>query len=224
MDSVQSPISQGQEFDESRELIMVEQGCGDMLLSVSDGISVLTVSYDEDTQILHYDCGDFHLEFGVNYVREYTSSDELEFWLENTEDLPKRTEVYVFNGKTIRIDVEEDVPTEDNIRTFLDFYESDPQLNTLEANKDGEKIFELLEKAEPQLLQLWEEIDPEGYLLRAVDDRDMLGRPKWADYMCGGAALCVSIKCWYGGLANPVCATCASVVSVCLVMDMFDLW
>ena len=224
VDNVQSPINEKQKIDESRELIVIEEGKGNILLSISEGISVLTVSYDPDAQILCYDCGDFHLEFGVNYVREYTSYDELEFWLENTENLPQRTEVYVYNGEMIRINVQDNQPTEENFQEFLGFYESNPKINTLEANHDGEILFELLEKAEPQLIQMWEERDPEGYLQFENDDRDMLGRPKWGDYMCNGAALCVSIKCWYGGLANPVCATCASVVSVCLVMDILGLW
>lgn len=222
--SIKSPASEKQPVDEVSEKIVVEEGEGDELLSINDGKSVLNVSFDSNTRILHYRCGDYHLEFGYNYVREYTSSDELIFWLENTENFPQRTEVYVYNGRMVKIDVMDMEPSAKNIQDFLGFYESDPYINTLEASRGGEQLFELLEKAGPQLLQIWQERDPEGYLLSVNEDRDMLGRPVWGDYTCGGAFLCVSSKCWFGGLANPVCLVCTAAVSACIVMDMFGLW
>jgi hypothetical protein len=52
-------------------------------------------------------------------------------------------------------------------------------------------------------------------------------RPSWWDAMCIGCKACVAIKCWFGALANPVCAACAGCTAGCYIVEfivkVFDL-
>ena len=119
------------------------------------------------------------------------------------------------------IDVQDGQPTEEDFKKFLRFYESDPNQNTLEQNTDGNKMALLIERAEPEMLTLWQERDPEGYLSYMLGENDrqmMLTQYKWIDLGCGYATLCALVKCLFGGLANSVCLFCTTVSVLCAIV------
>lgn len=190
---------------------------------ITDGRDEVNISCDSNAGIIHFECGGFHVEFASDYIREYTNHDELIIQFEEA-DFPQRTEVYTYNGVEFRIDIQDGRPTEEDRRQFLSYYKSDPNQNTLEYNPDGEKMAELLEKAEPKLLAIWRERNPDGYIRfiqNQQDDRPMLGRRyKVIDYGCAGAGLCGSIKCFFGGPANSLCLFCATVSAMCAMMEI----
>ena len=198
-------------------------------MSVSDAAGrELSIRLDTASRVQYLDCGDFHIQGGPGFFFECTSRDFLAI---EFEDLGggRRLERYNFNGRTLDLEIAGE-PTEAQYQQFLDFYETDPALNSLEDNPDGAAMADLLENAGPLLLAAWQERDPEGceeYL--STYDKDtglppLQMRPKWADLSCGAAAACAAVKCMFGGAANYGCVVCTAVKVVCAIMDMFRWW
>lgn len=122
------------------------------------------------------------------------------------------------------IDVQDGRPTEEDLHEFLSFYNSDPDQNTLEQNSDGEKMAILIEKAEPKMLAIWQERDPESYLRFMIsqnDEHSMLTQYKWVGRACGFVTVCTLVKCWFGGLANSICLFCTTVSVLCAAIAIF---
>ncbi len=197
----------------------------DRSMTVSDAAGrELSMRVDAASRMQYLDCGDFHIQGGPGFFFEWTSRDFLAI---EFEDLGggRRLERYNFNGRILEIELAGQ-PTEAQYRQFLDFYETDPALNTLENNPDGAAMADLLESAGPLLLEALQDRDPQGYeeYLSSYDKDTGLPplelRPPWADVTCGVASVCSAIKCYFGGLANWGCAICTYVKIVCAIMDM----
>lgn len=198
-----------------------------MTVTDRDGRELL-IRYDTASQVQYLDCGDFHVQGGPGWFYEFTSRDYLAI---EFEDLGggRRLEIYNFNGRTLVLDIT-GLPTEAQNQQFLDFYERDPALNSLEDNPDGAAMAELLETAQPLMLEAWRKRDPRSFEeYSASYDKDsglppLQMRPKWADYSCGLAGVCAVIKCMIGGAANYGCVICTAVKVVCIIMDAFGWW
>lgn len=111
---------------------------------------------------------------------------------------------------------------------FFAFYEIDPRVNSLENNPDGEVMARLLQKAKPQIKNIWKRRDPKGYnayqelKLDSETNRCLLGKDKGEEIfkrVCALASACVASKCWFGGLGNSVCQACVGVVIVCAIYE-----
>jgi hypothetical protein len=194
-------------------------------LTVTDAAGrELSLRIDTASRVQYLDCGDFHVQAGPGFFLEWTSRDYLAI---EFEDLGggRRIERYNFNGRVLELEMAGQ-PTEAQRKQFLDFYEADPALNTLEGNPDGAAMAGLLERAGPLLVAAMDERDPERckeYLSRYDKDTGLPPielRPPWADVTCGVASVCAAIKCYIGGLANWGCALCTYVKIVCAIMDM----
>jgi len=101
------------------------------------------------------------------------------------------------------------------LRDFREFYETD---NTLHGNRDGFLVSELLTSDE---LADWIK---DRYAEKDGSTTPMACRPRWGDYLCGGAAVCSGLKCAAGFAANPGCNVCLAAGLTCVVMDVFNLW
>ena len=207
--------------------LTIDDAAHAMTVTDRDGRELL-IRYDTASRVQYLDCGDFHVQGGPGWFLEFTSRDYLSI---EFEDLGggRRMERYNFNGRALVLDIT-GLPTEAQYQQFLDFYEADPALNSLEDNPDGEAMAALLEMAHPLLLDAWRERDPRSFEeYPASHDKDsglppLEMRPKWADYSCGLAGACAVIKCMFGGLANYGCVLCTAVKVVCIIMDAFGWW
>jgi len=203
--------------------LVIDDASRSMTVSDANGRE-LTIRVDTASRVQYLDCGDFHVQGGPGFFFESTGRDFLAI---EFEDLGggRRLERYNFNGRTLELEIA-GRPTEAQYRQFLDFYERDPALNTLENNPDGAAMAELLESAEPLLLEALQDRDPRGYdeyLSRYDKDTGLPPlelRPPWADVACGIASVCSATKCFFGGLANWGCVICTYVKIVCAIMDM----
>jgi hypothetical protein len=189
---------------------------------ISQGSAELEMRFDKIRKILYYDCGDFHVEYTEDGFREYTSRDRLDFTLQILS-WPTRVETYVFNGRRLSILIQDEYPTQEQVDQFKAFYESNPEINSLEANADGEMMVRLLQAAQPQIMKIWQERDPEAYdeYLKTLQGDEAAMRPRIVEAVCAMAKACVAIKCWFGGLANSVCAACGGVTVACYIMEAF---
>lgn len=224
-DAIQTPV-QEQEMVEKTIEIQVQET--EKIVTIERGDDQVEVSYDPDHQTLSYYYEDYTMEFFPGGFREYTSSDRLTVTIA-VQDFgsPTRIETYTFNDRVLELLIVGEEPTAEQIEQFRDFYEADPQFNTLEANYNGQVMLEIIEEAEFQILQVWKERDPETYeqFMWALDtDRQLLYRPKWGDVTCNLAIACITVKCWFGGLTNVTCAMCSATVATCAIMDAFGWW
>jgi hypothetical protein len=213
-------------------------GADDVHLTINDVDRTMTVTdadnrqlvirYDPASQVQHFDCGDFHIEKSQGWFREYTNRDFLEVGIEDLGN-GRRLERYNFNDRVLELEIDQ-WPTEVHREQFMEFYEFDPAINTLQDNPDGAVMAELLERSRPLMLQACRERDPEGFgaYSGALDkDSDLsvfFARPGWANRVCTAADLCVVVKCLFGGASNIGCVTCAAVKVACLFMDIFGWW
>ena len=194
-------------------------------MTVSDATGrELSIRVDTASRMQYLDCGGFHIQAGPGFFFESTSRD---FLAVEFEDLGggRRIERYDFNGRALELEIL-GRPTEEQRKQFLDFYETDPALNTLENNPDGAVMVGLLEDAGPLFLEALRERDPGGYedyltsSIKGTGIPPLELRPPWADITCGVAYVCSAVKCYFGGLANWGCAICTYVKIVCAIMDM----
>jgi hypothetical protein len=207
--------------------LVIDDANRSMMVSDAAGRE-LSIRVDDASRMQYLDCGDFHVQGGPGYFFECTSRDFLAI---EFEDLGggRWIERYNFNGRTLEFEVFGQ-PTAEQHQRFLEFYETDPALNTLEANPDGAAMADLLEDAAPLLLEALQTRDPEGYeqyLARLDKDTGLPPlqmRPKWADFTCGLASTCAAIKCMFGGAANYGCVICTAIKVVCAIMDLFRWW
>ncbi len=213
-------------------------GADDLHLTINDADRTMTVTgaggrelvirYDAASQVQHFDCGDFHVESGQGWFREYTNEDFLEMGFEDLGN-GRRLERYNFNDRILELEIDQ-WPTETHRQEFLEFYEFDPAINTLQENPDGAVMAELLERARPLMLQAWRERDPESFgAYSGAPGKDsgsslLLARPDWANRVCSAADICVVVKCLFGGSANAVCVSCVAFKVTCMIMDAFGWW
>lgn len=185
---------------------------------IRNKMAEVRLHYDRAQDILHYDCGDLHWEFSQGQVREYTSRDELIIRVED-QGWPKRMETYIFNGRRLDLQITTETPTQDQVNQFLAFYEADPAKNTLEANRDGETMLQLLHQAAPQIERIWQERDPKAYQIFLETSKEQGPEKSIVGRTCALAKACVATKCWFGGLANSVCSACTGVAVACYLME-----
>jgi hypothetical protein len=224
-DIVQTPVMEQEIVEKNIEILVQEH---ENKVTIERGDDQVEISYDPVLQTLRYHHEDYTMEFFPGGFREFTSYDRLTVSIAFLDpDLPTRIETYVLNGQVLELLIVGEEPTVEQISQFHEFYEADPQLNSLENCHDGQAMLEIVEQAEPQILQIWKERDPESYqqFMQSLDeDRQMLYRPNWADVSCNIAIACIATKCWFGGLANTACAACTIYVAACAIMDAFSWW
>jgi hypothetical protein len=212
---------------ESAAPLLTIDDAGHAMTVTDGGGRQLSIRFDTASRIQYLDCGGFHIQGGPGWFFEWTSRDFLAMEFVELGG-GRRLERYNFNGRTLELEILGQ-PTEAHFRQFREFYETDPSLNSLEANPDGAAMAELLENARPLLLEALRERSPEGYdELLASSGAGSLPplqlRPKWADVTCGTAAACAAVKCLFGGATNYGCVVCTAVKFVCAIMDLFGWW
>lgn len=162
--------------------------------------------------------GDFHVMYkNPEYLngqivavgfREWTADDELDIRVEALGYRHQR-ETYTRNGKQLVLDIVDNL-SEEQQQQLVDFLNDGPS-NSVMNNADGYVLNSILEPN-------WENIDV------AISELSPDKRPKWGDILCNAATACVASKCYFGGLANSVCGSCAAVRFACAIMDLFGLW
>ena len=181
----------------------------------------LVIRVDESNHTQSYEYGAFTLVSGRSYVTAYTGEDLYEVSWEEMSDTRYRERYYV-NGAVLDLEID-GAATEDQVQDFVEFYTAND--TGLGNHPDVTAMADLLQRAQPELVRLIRESNPDAYgpyASGSVGDELEMGMPKWLRIGCGAAALCAAIACRLTALTHPACWVCLGISLGCSIAVMLS--
>ncbi len=212
---------------ENQDLAVTSHGDDSFTISAPGGKDILFYLPDPEEETIGIEYGSFAVEFEVRRdydgnlewteMREYTDSDELRIHIQPLGQGLNRQTVFLndhemtivhLGRQWARVNGGSTVSPEEAFDQLAAFYLAHQR--ELFDHEDANALGSFLGKHQETIFQMCNE----GRICEACQ------------FLCNLAVACVAIKCWFGALANGVCAACTSAVAACSFMQAlgFDVF